>query len=296
MRRKILICGCLLLTLIMAGCNQNTTNKKLTVYASFYPLYDFAKNIGKDKIEVKLVVPSGIEPHEFQINPRKFADICSASMFIYDGLGLEPWAEKLLPELKDNNVEITKSTIGIKLLKRGVNSNDPHAWLDPTNAIIECENIKNSLIKIDKKNIEFYEQNFQTYKKELLKVDKAYKEGLSKRIKNEIISSHSAFSYLASKYNFKQISICGISSENEPSSVDMAKICRFAKENNIKYILYETLKSPKLSNVIAEEIGGKTKVLNPIEGLSEEEIKNGENYLSKMYENLETLELVLGEK
>ncbi|SHG91538.1 metal ABC transporter substrate-binding protein [Tepidibacter thalassicus] len=308
MKNKIVVIFIMIVMLLtVVGCTDNTKQKsieknKILVYASFYPMYDFAKNIGGEKINLKLMIPSGIEPHDWEPTAKIMGEIEKADVFIYNGLDLEPWVDKLIGSIDNEKLITVEASKGVHLL--GVHSNeyehdhgkyDPHVWLDPINAIKEAENIKNAFIKADAENKDFYERNYKEFVDKLSKLDKKYKNELSNLEKKEIVVSHAAFGYLADRYGLKQIAISGLSPQEEPSAAKIAKLSDFVKEHNIKYIFFETLTSPKLSRVLAEEVGAKTLVLNPIEGLTEEDIKNNKNYIIIMEENLETLKKALGE-
>ena len=176
-KRLKVISTFLILTFILVGCgkNENTTNsminnddsKKLKVYATVYPLYDFAKNIGQDKIDVELIIPNGQEPHDFEPDNKDIKNLESADVFIYNGAGLESWSEKVINSLDNKNLLTVMASDGVKLLETKDEENslneDPHVWLDPKNALMEAENIKNTLVKADEENKDYYEENFKVY-------------------------------------------------------------------------------------------------------------------------------------
>ncbi len=124
-------------------------------------------------------------------------------------------------------------------------------------------------------------------------LDKTYAEGLKTCKQKDIITSHAAFGYLATRYGLNQVAISGISPDEEPSSQQLAEVAKFAKENDVKYIFFESLVSPKLSETIAHEIGAKTLVLDPLEGISDDDIKQGKNYFTVMENNLKNLQKAL---
>ena len=170
---------------------------------------------------------------------------------------------------------------------------DPHFWLDPNNVIKQTEIIGEKIVHIDTPNTQYYLENITSFQEQLLKLDQKYKNELASCTTRTIITSHNAFEYLAHQYNLEIISISGLSPEQEPSPKKMIEVIEKVKEKNIQYIFFETLVSPKLSETIASEVGAKTLVLNPIEGLSEEEISNGKNYIKVMEENLKNLKTAL---
>lgn len=317
MKEKILRFWCILMMggiLLITGCTtqihekpQEKTVHKPVVYTSIYPMYDFAKQIGKDKIDVRWMIPPGAEPHDWEPTAKLMAEMEKADIFIYNGVNMEPWAEKLLDALQNQKLIAVEASEGIDLLKLQEDGHeeeheegyhgqyDPHVWLDPMNAIKQAENIKNALVKADEVNGEFYEGNFQTFANKLRDLDKNFQEKLRNKKRREIVVAHAAFGYMAKRYNLEQIAITGVSPQQEPSAAQMAEIADFVKKYQLKYIFFETLTSPRLAEVLAREAGAQTAVLNPIGGLTVEEIKAGKDYVSVMEENLATLAKALGE-
>ncbi|AEG61603.1 metal ABC transporter substrate-binding protein [Desulforamulus ruminis] len=321
----------LLFTGLLTGCGsaENTGQKEqLTVYTSFYPLYDFAKQVGGDKIIVKNVVPAGAEPHDWEPSPQDVAEMTKADVLILSGTGMEPWAEKVLANIDQSKVTVIYGGQNIELIEGTAHEHegeeehgheqeaheaahheesgeaeehdhdhggkDPHIWLDPVNAKIMVDNIQAGLAKADEKNKAVYEANAEAYKKELDKLHEEYQKGLANAKIKEFVTSHAAFGYLAKRYGLTQVPVRGLSPESEPSPADMAEVVEVAREKNIKHIFFETLVSPKVSEVIAHEVKGETLVLNPLESLSEEEIAAGKNYLTGMRDNLKNLEIAVG--
>ena len=172
---------------------------------------------------------------------------------------------------------------------------DPHVWLDPVNAGKMAENIKDALVQADEGNREYYEANYREFTDKLKALDKRYREELINFNRREIVVSHAAFGYLTKRYGLEQIAVKGITSQEEPGAAKMAEITKLLREKQIKYVFFETLTSPKLSEVLAREVGADTAVLNPIGGLTQEEIRSGMDYISVMEENLAALKMALGD-
>ncbi|MBI1863920.1 zinc ABC transporter substrate-binding protein [Candidatus Woesebacteria bacterium] len=265
--------------------NAIENTQKIKVTASFYPLYDFAKNVGGDKTEVINITPAGSEPHDFDPTPQDIVNIQKSKLFIYNDINLERWTDKLLPDLGSH---IIKASNGIN-----ITSSDPHVWLDPVLAQIEVKNITQALKAADHQNQSIYDANSQNYINKLKTLDTEFKVGLSSCTSRDFITSHQAFGYLASRYNLNMISIAGFSPDAEPSPQTLANLANFGKNHNVKYIFFESLVSPKLSQTLAQELGAKTLVLDPIEGLTADRIKSGENYISLQRQNLANLRLAL---
>ena len=127
----------------------------------------------------------------------------------------------------------------------------------------------------------------------LKELDHEYKEGLKNTKRKEFVTQHAAFGYLAQQYGLRQIPIAGLSPEQEPSPNEMAKVVEFAKQHGVKTIFFETLVEPKVAQVVANEVGAKVDVLNPLEGLTQEEMNKGWDYISVMGQNLEALKKAL---
>lgn len=316
-------------SLLLAGCsgaNSNTSSNssdsgKLKVYTSFYPMYDFAKKIGGDKVEVENLVPAGVEPHDWEPSTKDIAKLGESNVFIYNGAGMESWVEKLDGTFKEGKVSLVEASKGVKLIEAKESDHheeghedgkhedgkhedgkhedehshehegkyDPHTWLDPENAKIEMNNIKDAFIKADPKNKDTYEKNYQDNARKLDELNKKFKDSLSNTKKKEVVVSHSAFAYMLNKYGINQLGIEGLSPDSEPDASRMAEITKFAKEHDVKYIFFEELVNPKVSETIAKEVGAKTEVLNPLEGLTDKQVKDGEDYFSIMNKNLEVL-------
>ena len=279
------------------GNPLQTEGQKIKIMASFYPLAHFAENIGGSFVEVSNITPSGAEPHEYEPTARQIAEVYNAKMLIINGNGVDAWAEKIQSDLESRAVAVVKMSDRLDSLKNNGGDEegqyDPHFWLDPILAQKEVDIIAEALIKIDPARAKEYNQNRDNFKKQLADLDGEYKTGLAACKQNTIVTSHNAFNYLASRYNLHTLYILGLSTEEEPSPKTIAEVADAAKSKGIKYIFFETLVDPKLSETIAKEIGAQTLVLNPIEGLNNEEIEAGKNYISVMKDNLANLKLAL---
>lgn len=275
----------------------NTDKNKISVSASFYPYYFFASEIGGDKANVVNITKAGTEPHDYDLTAQDIVQIQSSKIIVLNGK-VEPWSSKIKDILKSQPTDIL--FINSSLFseqhsgqedKQGI---DPHIWLSPRLAKVQVDEILREYIKVDSQNTAYYTQNADVLKEKLDKLDQEYKNGLSSCRTNKFITSHSAFAYLANDYGLIQVSIAGLSPDSEPSLKELTSIAEFARKNNVKYIFFESLVSPKLSETLAAEVGAQTLVLNPIEGLTPDQIAQGKNYLTIMVDNLQNLRTALG--
>ncbi|WP_334137561.1 metal ABC transporter substrate-binding protein [Muricomes intestini] len=283
-------------------------SKRLKVMASFYPIYDFAQKVGGDKVEVINMVPAGTEPHDWEPAATDIKQLEEADVFVYNGAGMEHWTEDVLDSLDNKGLTVVEASEGLELMEGEAHdeeeeaeheekgtSYDPHVWLSPMNAKIEMENIKNALADADPENENYYTKNYEKYAAECDKLDTFYKEGLADTKSKDVIAAHEAFGYLCKAYGLNQVGIEGLSPDSEPDPARMDEIIQFAKEHKVKTIFFEELVSPKVAETIADEIGAKTEVLNPLEGLSDEEMESGEDYFSVMETNLKVLKKALNQ-
>ncbi len=314
-----------LIVSLLAGCgtpqepsasNANgnqSQDKKLSVYTSFYPMYDFASKIGGDKIDAVNMVPAGTEPHEWEPTAADIAGLEEASVFIYNGAGMEHWVEDVLESIQNDSLIAVEASKGLTLLEGHHDDEeehseeeehsdedehshgefDPHVWLDPMNAKAEMESIKNSFIQADLDNKDYYEANYTKYAGEFDALDKEFRDAITSLPNKDIIVAHQAFGYLCSAYGLNQVPVEGLAPDSEPDPARVAEIIEFAKEHDVKIIFFEELVSPKVAEVIASAIGAKTDVLSPVEALSDEQMENGDDYFTVMRHNLEALKAAL---
>lgn len=277
-------------------------NSKPLIVTTIYPLYDFTKQIVGDRADIVLLVPSGAEPHDWEPAPTDILTIKKATVFIYNGADMEGWVDKLDSSVLANKKVVKASdfvnVMTAQFTEEGEPSTDgsvdPHIWLDPVNAQAIVRGIANALAAADSDNAEFYTNNSNDYIAQLEELNQEYSQSLSQASSKQFVTSHAAFGYMAQRYGLQQIAIMGLSPDAEPTPARMAEIIQHVKDNHIKYIFFETLISPKLSEVIASESNAQTLVLNPIEGLSDQESASGANYISEMKMNLTNLKYALG--
>jgi zinc transport system substrate-binding protein len=286
-------------TVSLSPSVSNTTDN-VRVVASFYPIFEFAKRVGGDRVEATSLIPVGTEPHDFDPTVQQVQNAETADMVVFNGAGFEG------ERLRNLNAKFVVDTSkGLNLtggtfkdpednLQANEISIDPHIWLDPLLAKQQVEQIRDGLIEIDPRNTEYYSKNANSFLTELDNLDRTIRERLSNCEKRDFIAFHDAFGYFANRYDLTQHSIQGISPEAETSPQRLQQIIGLARDMGLDAIYSEELADPRLSDVIAQEIpNGKVLVLSPIEGVNKEEQNAGIGYLEKMNENIENLRLGL---
>jgi zinc transport system substrate-binding protein len=295
----------LVFIVMLVACAPNVP--KFDAVALFYPLYDVTRNIAGDKISVKSFIPAGVEPHSFDPSPSDLMSLSQAKVFVGTGINFEGMEERFENSLNKDAVTI-HAFDGIDLIEgvdvheeeseeehdaeteehEEVEGVDPHVWLSPKNMIIIANNVKEGLKRANPENTDFYERNAASYVSQLQQLDSDFHTGLSSCKKDKILTTHAAFSYLARDYGFEQVPVYGLSPEAEPTPHQIIALIEAAKANDLKYVFYEELVDPRVSQTIASEVGAQTLALNPVESGSADE-----SYISIMRGNLNNLRVAL---
>lgn len=278
-----------------------TSEKKIQVVTTLFPLYDFVRVIGQERVDVSLLLPPGVEAHSFEPRPSDIVKINESDLFVYTGKFMEPWAEDIISGVTNKKVQFVNTGNGIELLKltegmpdeaHGI---DPHIWLDFDNNKMMIDSIVQALVVRDPANSSFYEKNATDYKKKLEELDSQYKTS-STTCENRMIvyGGHYAFGYLAKRYHLEYLAAQGLAPDAEPTANDLVKLVEQVKQNNIKYVFYEEMTAPEIAETIANETDAKMLLLNAAHNVSREDIENNISFLSMMTENLTNLKTGLG--
>lgn len=310
---KRLLVPLVIFLLMVSGCSNTAStksektsegSKKLQIVTTFYPMYYFTKKVAGSSANVELLIPNGAEPHDWEPTAKDMIKIQNADVFIYNSQYFELWTEKVLKSINDSNLKVVEAARGIKLMdalesedeeehghSEHTSSKDPHVWLSPVLAQLEVNTIAKALEQADPKNKDQFQKNAEALNLELADLDHLYKETIDKAKKKEFVTQHAAFGYLAKQYGLTQIPIAGLSPDVEPTLGKLTELTELTKKKNTKVIYFEEMTSSKVAETLAKEIGAKTEVLNPLEGLTKKEQEQGLDYLDVMKKNLESLKL-----
>jgi zinc transport system substrate-binding protein len=271
-------------------------NNKIRVVTTTFPLYDFARNIGGDKIKVSLLLPPGSDAHNFEPRPEDIVKISKSDIFIFTNFEMEHWAYRIIKAVTEKSgmvaVESGSGALLIPLSEadegeKNASKFDPHIWLDFDNARKMIDNITAALVKRDSHNSDYYLKNASKYKLKLMELDNKYREQLSKCQNKEILhAGHWAFAYLANRYHLRYIAAYNTSADTEPSPQKILSLIEQAKAQKIPYIFYEDLIAPRLARTIADETGAGLLKLNNGHDISRNDFKKDKSFISLMEENL----------
>ncbi len=275
--------------------NPKSNSQKITIVTTLFPLYDFAKNIGQDRVEVFLLLPPGVEAHTFEPKPSDVVKINNSDIFIYTGQFMEPWAHDIIKGISGKNVGIVDSSVGIELIKeeeqggkqKGI---DPHIWLDFDNDKIIIDNITRTISEKDPAHADFYQKNANEYKNKLTQLDTKYKTTLAKCASHEIIyGGHAAFAYMGKRYGLVFKSAYGVSPDSEPSAQELTRLVGHIKKDNIKYVFFEELVNPRVAETLVKETGAGLLILNPGHNLTKKDFEKDISFILVMEKNLTNL-------
>jgi zinc transport system substrate-binding protein len=288
-----------LLTLaVAAGCAGRAsangfTRGKLDVVTAFYPLQFLSERIGGDAVTVTNLTKPGAEPHDVELNPRQVAQVADAGLAVHLR-GFQPAVDAAVAqEAKGRSFDVA-SVVALQPFSDDdedrEGSKDPHVWLDPVRFATIAGKLGDRLAEADPAHAAGYRARASQLQDQLQGLDHTYAESLANCARRELVTSHEAFGYLAARYGLTQVGITGISPEAEPSPRRLAQVAAQARATGTTTIFFETLVSPKLAETIAREVGAKTAVLDPLEGLTQPT----EDYFTVMRANLAALTTALG--
>ncbi|QQS21218.1 MAG: zinc ABC transporter substrate-binding protein [Candidatus Moraniibacteriota bacterium] len=318
MKRKILILIGAVLTLLFVGVvvfflsrgNESTSlslpgnSKKLSVVTTLFPLAEFAREVGGDFVDVKLLLPPGAEAHAFEPTPQDIAMINSADLFIFTGKAMEPWAENIASEAQKSGVRVLDASVGVPMLLRREDRKedsgdtdshdseeangrvDPHIWLDPENAIHMVQEIEKALSEKDAEHKDVYRERSEAYQETISLIDEAYRTTLeSCATKTLLYGGHYAFGYVAKRYGLSYRAAQGFSPDAEPTARTLAELTDQIRRENIRFIFYEELSSPKIAETLSRETGATLLLLNAAHNVSKEDMGEKVSFLDILEEN-----------
>ncbi|WP_105145557.1 zinc ABC transporter substrate-binding protein AdcA [Streptococcus suis] len=292
--------------LLLGACGNSTASEdgKLNIVTTFYPVYEFTKQVAGDEANVDLLVKAGTEVHGYEPSAKDIARIQEADAFVYENENMETWVHDVEGSIDTEKVNVISATEGMLLLPGGEEEHeghdhseeghshayDPHVWLSPERAITLLENIRDSLVAKYPEKKDAFETNAAAYIEKLDALDAKYSETLSAAKQKYFVTQHTAFAYLALDYGLKQVSITGVAADEDPTPSRLAELTEYINKYGIKYIYFEENASKSVAETLAKETGVQLDVLNPLESLTDEDMKNGKDYISVMEDNLTALE------
>ncbi|BBB91801.1 MAG TPA: metal ABC transporter substrate-binding protein [Methylomusa anaerophila] len=320
LKRWVAMLLCLVAIVSFSACSSNSDSaskrggsnipgsgaeEKIKVSVTFDAIKEFVAAVGKDKVEISVIIPAGTEPHDFEPKARDLASLSAAKVFVYNGLGMEAWAEEAIQAANNNNLIVVDASKGADVITKETTSEnheegadhkeghdhgkyDPHLWLSLKGAQTEVKNIKDALVQADPSNKDYYEQNGNNFISQLGNLYNEYNGKFQSVAKKNFVTGHAAFGYLCRDFGLEQNSVSDIYAEGEPSAQQLAKLVEYCRANNVTTIFAEEMASPKVSQTLANEVGAKVETIYTIESAEDNMtyLERMERNLSKIYDSL----------
>ncbi|MGI5857623.1 MAG: metal ABC transporter substrate-binding protein [Candidatus Merdivicinus sp.] len=304
--------GLLVVTSFSAGCARNTTTQtddKLKVSVSFDAMKEFVAAVGKDKVDVSTIIPTGVEPHDFEPKAQDLAALSTAQIFVYNGLGMEGWAEDAISAANNEKLVVVDASKGADVITKDAEEDehaehaedaedaeeghshgkyDPHLWLSLKGAQVEAKNIRDALVSVDPENKAFYEKNCDEFVTALEGLYNEYSGKFQATTKKDFVTGHAAFAYLCRDFGLEQNSVRDTFADGEPTAQQLAQLVEYCRENQVTTIFAEEMASPEVSETLANEVGAKVETIYTIESPDGEltYLERMESNLSKIYASL----------
>ncbi|QCB93263.1 metal ABC transporter substrate-binding protein [Cellulomonas shaoxiangyii] len=292
--------------LLVAGCSSggdaSDDTGRVAALASFYPLQYVTQEVGGDRVDVASLTPPSVEPHDVELSPAQVADVSSADLVVYQS-GFQPAVDEAVEQAQPGHVVDATAAAGLD--EGGTHADepgehtaddghehdglDPHFWLDPTMLAPVADAVADALTEVDPDGADTYRANADALTARLAALDEAYRTGLATCERDVVVTSHEAFGHLARRYGLEQVGISGIDPEAEPSPARLREVADVVRDEGVTTIFFETLVSPKVAETLAADLGVRTAVLDPLEGLADD----AQDYVSVAEQNLEALRVAL---
>lgn len=290
MIRRWMVLGSII-ALLGAGCGNDNgssdTAGKPRVVAAFYPVAEAAQRVGGSCVSVQNLTPAGAEPHDLELTPDQVDAIQDASVVFVMGQGFQPGVEDAADQRDGPTVKLLDALHARK--------SDPHVWLDPTRYSELVSVVSRAIVRAAPNCRAQITSSTAKFQAEINEVGDDYAAGLRTCDRRTIVTAHEAFGYLADRYHLEQQGIAGISPDEEPNAQRLGDLAELVQRDGITTVFTETLVSRRVADALAREAGGvKTETLNPLEGLTDEQVAHGEDWASVMRENLTKLQKALG--
>ena len=285
---------------LLWGCfSPPSSNDKVKVTASIFPLADIAASVGGDWVEVQVLIPAGASPHVFEPTPEAFRQFAKTRLFVMVGAGLEFWAQELIAAVADETPAVVRAADGVQLIQMTAHQEEgsephlhdhglgnPHVWLDPMVAISLAENIGQALMHLDPEHSQEYGEHLATYQEQLRALDEHIRETAGQFRIKEYVAFHPAWSYFARRYGLVEVGVIQESPGREPTPKHLQSIIRTIQDHGIRAVFAEPQFNPSAASVLASEANVRVLILDPLGG---PDLPGRDSYIGLMEYNLKMI-------
>ncbi len=297
LKKWIAMALCLFVAASLCACSWANTQEesgavaaeeKIKVSVTFDAMKEFVQAVGKDKVEISTIIPTGTEPHDFEPKAQDLVGLSAADVFVYNGLGMETWAQEAIRAANNAKLIIVEASKGADVIEHGDSEEikehgqyDPHLWLSLKGAELEVKNIKDALVQADAVNGDYYETNCSEYVAQLENLFNEYSGKFQSVEKKSFVTGHAAFGYLCRDFGLEQNSVEDVFAEGEPSAQQLIALVDYCRANNVMTIFAEEMASPDVSQTLANEVGAKVETIYTMASA-----QDNMTYLERMTDNL----------
>lgn len=298
----------------LSGCNQTdiAENKGLSIVATIFPPYDFARQIGGDKADIKMLTTPGGESHSYEPTPQDIKAVQDCDIFICSGGESDVWANVIIDSINTENITVIKMTECVETVEEEITEgmeekkelfehdndieNDEHVWTSLRNAAKISEAVGEAMISLDPENKDFYQKNLGNYTKALSELDKKYLDAVNKAKNTTLIfGDRFPFRYLFIDYGLDYYAAFpGCNTDSDVSAKTMIFLINKTREERLPTVYYIEYSARKIADTIAEETGAEPLLFHSCHTVSKDDFNSGVTYLSLMEQNLENLKRGLG--
>lgn len=294
----IILCAAVLFSFAGCGGKTDRDENKLQIVTTIFPLYDFARQVGGDKVQVTLILPTGGEVHSYEPTPKDVITIKESDLFIAQGGDADPWTGAVINDADSKKLNVLYALDCVTLMSEDHEHlsfsshvhTDPHVWTTPKNAAKISESISDRLCAMDTENSDYYKEKLSLYKEKLNLLDEKFTALTKNSDKTIVFADQFPFRYFAKEYNLKYLAAFpGCSAESEPTASAVAQIIDTVKKEKIPVVFYTETSNKQLANAVCEETGAKKLLFHSCHSVTDDELKSGVTYLDLMKKNYEAL-------
>lgn len=314
----------LCIIMLLTGCSDNNTSvistdsEKLNIIATIFPPYDFVREIGKDRINLKMLIPPGSESHTYEPSPGDIIDIRNCDIFIYAGGSGDNWVNTIIETIETDTVFISLMDIvtplteehseGMQAIHEHTHTADcdhsiedehrefdEHIWTSLVNADIICDKLCSVMCGLDSNNSEFYRENYNEYSAKLKALDADVRNTVANAERNTIIfADRFPIRYFTEEYGIEYFAAFpGCAAEVEPAPKTLIFLIDKVKQDGIPVIFYRELSNMKVARIISEDTGAKMMQFHSCHSITKDEFASGVTYIQLMEQNIANLKEAL---
>ena len=265
----------------------------MLVAASFYPIAEIVQRVGGSNIDVFNLTPAGSDAHDIELSAKQLEQLSNAKITFYIGADYQPSVQKSIATIKNMSVDLLNSLDLHTMQESGTSVKDPHVWLDPAFMIEMTRTVTDVLSASRPELATEFGKNSSTYIAELEKLGNNIDTRFTSCESRLLITAHSAFGYFASRAKIDVASVAELNPEQQLSAKQLEELAVTVKNRGVSTIFYEEMISTDLAQTLADKAGVATDTLNPLEGMSNADIKAGKNYITIQEDNLNKISKAL---